>query len=42
MIKKFKNGNINLCIKEDIKNSYYNSDNVEGFIHNEMFLKDLK
>ena len=41
MIKKFKNGNINLCIKEDIKNSYYNSDNVEGFIHNEMFLKDL-
>ena len=41
MIKKFKNGNINLCIKEDIKNSYYNSDNVEGFIHNEMFLEDL-
>lgn len=41
MIKKFKNGNINLCIKEDIKNSYYNSDNIEHFIHDEMFLDGL-
>ena len=41
MIKKFKNGNINLSIKEDLKNDYYNHNNVEGFIHNEMFLEDL-
>ena len=41
MIKKFKNGNINLCIKEDIKNSYYNSDNIEHFIHDEMFMENL-
>ena len=41
MIKKFKNGNINLSIKEDLKNNYYNCDNVEHFIHDEMFLKDL-
>lgn len=41
MIKKFKNGNINLSIKEDLKNGYYNINNIEGFIHNEMFLEDL-
>lgn len=41
MIKKFKNGNINLNIKEDIKNGYYNTDNVENFIHGEMWLNDL-
>ena len=31
MIKKFKNGNINLSIKEDLKNDYYNHNNVENF-----------
>ena len=42
MIKKFKNGNINLCIKEDLKNGYYNIHHkVDNFIHNEMFLEDL-
>ena len=41
MIKKFKNGNINLSIKEDLKNDYYNHNNVEGFIHGEMFMEDL-
>ena len=41
MIKKFKNGNINLCIKEDLKNGYYDHNNIENFIHNEMFMEDL-
>ena len=41
MIKKFKNGNINLSIKEDLKSGYYNSDNVESFIHDEMFMENL-
>lgn len=41
MIKKFKNGNINLSIKEDLKSGYYNINNVEHFIHDEMFLEDL-
>ena len=41
MIKKFKNGNINLSIKEDLKNDYYNHNNIENFIYNEMFFKDL-
>ena len=41
MIKKFKNGNINLSIKEDLKSGYYNCDNVESFIHDEMFMSDL-
>ena len=41
MIKKFKNGNINLCIKEDLKNGYYDHNNIENFIHNKMFLEDL-
>ena len=41
MIKKFKNGNINLCIKEDLKNGYYDHNNIENFIHDEMFLEGL-
>ena len=41
MIKKFKNGNINLSIKEDLKSGYYNCDNVESFIHDEMWINDL-
>ena len=41
MIKKFKNGNINLNIKEDLKNGYYDHNNIENFIYNEMFFKDL-
>ena len=41
MIKKFKNGNINLSIKEDLKNGYYDYNNVENFIHDEMFLDGL-
>ena len=41
MIKKFKNGNINLCIKEDLKNGYYDHNNIEKFIYNEMFMEDL-
>ena len=41
MIKKFKNGNINLSIKEDLKSGYYDNNNIENFIHNEMFMSDL-
>ena len=41
MIKKFKNGNINLNIKEDLKNGYYDINNVENFIHGEMWINDL-
>ena len=41
MIKKFKNGNINLSIKEDLKSGYYNELNIEHFIHDEMFMEDL-
>ena len=41
MIKKFKNGNINLSIKEDLKNGYYDINNVENFIHDEMWINDL-
>ena len=40
-IKKFKNGNINLSIKEDLKNGYYDINNVENFIHGEMWINDL-
>ena len=41
MIKKFKNGNINLSIKEDLKSGYYNELNIESFIHDEMFMENL-
>ena len=41
MIKKFKNGNINLSIKEDLKSGYYDINNVENFIHDEMFMENL-
>ena len=39
MIKKFKNGNIVLSIKEELKSGYFepNIHSVEGFYHNDMF-----
>ena len=41
MIKKFKNGNLTLSIKEDIKSGYYDNNNIENFYHDEMFMNDL-
>ena len=43
MIKKFKNGNIVLDIREDIKKGYYEKtiDGIEKFYHNEMYMEDL-
>ena len=43
MIKKFKNGNIVLDIREDIKKGYYEKtiDGIENFYHNEMYMEDL-
>ena len=43
MIKKFKNGNIVLDIREDIKKGYYEKtiDGIENFCHNEMYMEDL-
>ena len=43
MIKKFKNGNIVLDIREDIKKGYYEKtiDGIEKFCHNEMYMEDL-
>ena len=43
MIKKFKNGNIVLVIREDIKKGYYEKtiDGIENFYHNEMYMEDL-
>ena len=43
MIKKFKNGNIVLDIREDIKNGYYEKtiDSIENFYHNDMCMEDL-
>ena len=43
MIKKFKNGNIVLDIREDLKTGYYepNIKSVENFYHNFMFMEDL-
>ena len=43
MIKKFKNGNIVLDIREDIKNGYYEKaiEGIENFYHNDMCMEDL-
>ena len=43
MIKKFKNGNIVLDIRDDIKSGYYEKtiDSIEKFYHNEMCMEDL-
>ena len=43
MIKKFKNGNIVLDVREDIKKGYYEKtiDGIENFYHNEMYMEDL-
>ena len=43
MIRKFKNGNIVLDIRDDIKKGYYEKtiDGIENFYHNEMYMEDL-
>ena len=43
MIRKFKNGNIVLDIRDDIKSGYYEKtiDGIENFYHNEMYMEDL-
>ena len=43
MIKKFKNGNIVLDVREDIKNGYYEKtiESIENFYHNDMCMEDL-
>ena len=43
MIKKFKNGNIVLDVRDDIKNGYYEKtiDSIENFYYNDMTMEDL-
>ena len=43
MIKKFKNGNIVLDIRDDIKSGYYEKtiDSIENFYYNDMTMEDL-
>ena len=43
MIKKFKNGNIVLDIRDDIKKGYYEKtiESIENFYHNDMCMEDL-
>ena len=43
MIKKFKNGNIVLDIREDIKNGYYEKtiESLENFYYNDMIMENL-
>ena len=43
MIKKFKNGNIVLDIRDDIKSGYYEKtiDSIEKFYYNDMTMKNL-
>ena len=43
MIKKFKNGNIVLDVRKDIKSGYYEKtiDSIENFCHNDMCMEDL-
>ena len=43
MIKKFKNGNIVLDIRDDIKSGYYEKtiDSIENFYHHDMCMEDL-
>ena len=43
MIKKFKNGNIVLDIRDDIKKGYYEKtiEGIENFYYNDMTMEDL-
>lgn len=43
MIKKFKNGNIVLDIRDDIKKGYYEKtiDSIEKFYYNDMTMENL-
>ena len=43
MIKKFKNGNIVLDVREDIKKGYYEKtiEGIENFYHHDMCMEDL-
>ena len=43
MIKKFKNGNIVLDIREDIKNGYFEKtiESLENFYYNDMIMENL-
>ena len=43
MIRKFKNGNIVLDVREDIKKGYYEKtiESIENFYHHDMFMEDL-
>ena len=43
MIKKFKNGNIVLDIRDDIKNGYYEKtiESLENFYYNDMIMENL-
>ena len=43
MIKKFKNGNIVLDIRDDIKKGYYEKtiEGIENFYHHDMCMEDL-
>ena len=42
MIKKFKNGNLVLDVREDIKKGYYeNIESIENFYHHDMCMEDL-
>ena len=43
MIKKFKNGNIVLDVRGDIKKGYYEKtiEGIENFYHNDMCMEDL-
>ena len=43
MIKKFKNGNIVLDIRDDIKSGYYKKtiDSIENFYYNDMTMENL-
>ena len=43
MIKKFKNGNIVLDIREDINNGYYEKtiEGIENFYYNDMIMENL-
>ena len=43
MIKKFKNGNIVVDVRDEIKNGYYEKtiESIENFYHNDMCMEDL-
>ena len=44
MIKKFKNGNIVLDVRDDIKNGYYEKtiESIENFYHHDCVLNAWK